>query len=823
MNKTKHSILLNCSLSLVFILLSSISGFSQRENFLWLFGSQNLGIQFDYKTKQPSVISGKYTPYSTEGCSVICDPSTGKLLYYSDGIRVIDATNSIMPNGAGLLGDISSAQNGWSCPVPGQCNKYYIFSNNSAYERITSGDLHYSIVDMTLPGNGTVDNPLGDIEAGAKSKLVVSNTSEAISIVKSSIRNEYWLLVPIAGSSKISVFKISTSGVINTGTFDTGVKMVDMRNIRYSEKAGKFAIVGMYGLDPVLIIDFDNTTGQISNPVIVPGTPQANTAILYKGAYDAEWSPDGTKLYYSMYHCYPNSNEGKLMQYDLNNKAAPAVILYSLIGTVRGLKLGPDGRIYLLHNKNNTTRYIGTINDPNKAGILCNFDPKGLDMGQDLGNAHKFPNFLVYDNQAPQAKDDIYTATCISASDTILTVLGNDNDPDNDPLSVSVLGVTYGTASVLPNKQISYTQPSSLVTSDTIYYKICDDFCNSLCDSAKVIICINNCAISFDTLIVDSSACNAPTGFAEVSTGTNTTLYQYSWDNGSFGTSSTISNLNAGSHKITIQKAGTSCKIKIPFVVPAKPIEYTKIITNEICKASDGSIIVHVNNPSATIQWIDGNNSFNRSGLSAGDYTFDLSIPGFPTCKAEGILTVEKNNKTIPVDFTYSSQTLDSSGRDFLVDFNNFSTTTGISFWTFGDGNTSSDVNPTHNFKSGTYEISLTVSDKKGCQGKILKQITLKYLAECAVDLPDAFSPNEDGMNDKLAILGFAPEVELKIFNRWGEVIFVITGLTEEWDGTYRHEQVPGGVYPYILNYKCPIEGKVISQQTKVGEILLVR
>ncbi len=65
--------------------------------------------------------------------------------------------------------------------------------------------------------------------------------------------------------------------------------------------------------------------------------------------------------------------------------------------------------------------------------------------------------------------------------------------------------------------------------------------------------------------------------------------------------------------------------------------------------------------------------------------------------------------------------------------------------------------------------------------------------------LPTAFSPNGDGINDVFAYAGNnIVELELYVFNRWGNLIFESRDLNTGWDGTYKRQSVSTGVYPYI-------------------------
>ena len=67
--------------------------------------------------------------------------------------------------------------------------------------------------------------------------------------------------------------------------------------------------------------------------------------------------------------------------------------------------------------------------------------------------------------------------------------------------------------------------------------------------------------------------------------------------------------------------------------------------------------------------------------------------------------------------------------------------------------------------------------------------------------IPDAFTPNDDGVNDSWELRGIEmyPAVEVTIYNRWGTVIFFSKGYDRPFDGFYKNERVPAGVYSYHI------------------------
>lgn len=75
---------------------------------------------------------------------------------------------------------------------------------------------------------------------------------------------------------------------------------------------------------------------------------------------------------------------------------------------------------------------------------------------------------------------------------------------------------------------------------------------------------------------------------------------------------------------------------------------------------------------------------------------------------------------------------------------------------------------------------------------------------DCSLYFPNAFTPNNDGTNDKIGAVFNCKlyEFSLRIFNRWGEIIFETTSAENAWDGTYKGETLPIGTYLYSVKYK---------------------
>jgi len=142
-------------------------------------------------------------------------------------------------------------------------------------------------------------------------------------------------------------------------------------------------------------------------------------------------------------------------------------------------------------------------------------------------------------------------------------------------------------------------------------------------------------------------------------------------------------------------------------------------------------------------------------------------------------------------------------------------------FWDFGDGNTSTDFEPTHRYeRAGEYDVTLIVTNQYGCNDTLTIEKAVfaddggKYL------IPNTFTPNGDGQNDI-----FLPEMfgvvnfHLEVYDRWGELLFVSEDQNTGWDGYYKGQLASQDVYIYKLKMKFLSGNSVV----RTGDITLLR
>ncbi|WP_274670891.1 PKD domain-containing protein, partial [Algoriphagus sp. NF] len=189
----------------------------------------------------------------------------------------------------------------------------------------------------------------------------------------------------------------------------------------------------------------------------------------------------------------------------------------------------------------------------------------------------------------------------------------------------------------------------------------------------------------------------------------------------------------------------------------------------------------------------------------SGSYQVSTSLRGADCWSAEQRIQVIISDTELIPEFNYE---VDLGGGNILtnaevqiqepVQFQDVSLGKVIIWnWDFGDGSTSSDQNPSHEYqKKGSYTVTLTTIDEFGCVAEY--QRVIQVFDDYVIMVPNAFTP--DGTKNQY----FKPQyrgiasMEFYVFNTWGELIFEANSLeTMGWDGTLNGKKVPNGNYVY--------------------------
>ena len=167
---------------------------------------------------------------------------------------------------------------------------------------------------------------------------------------------------------------------------------------------------------------------------------------------------------------------------------------------------------------------------------------------------------------------------------------------------------------------------------------------------------------------------------------------------------------------------------------------------------------------------------------------------------------------------TPSVQFMDTSSNDVV-----------LFEWNYMDSNftvlgTSFDQNPSFNFPDQdeyAYLVQLIVENQNGCTDTAYNYQLVE--GQFALFLPNSFTPNDDGLNDKFFPVGdkIDPnEYDFQVYNRWGEVIFETKNPSDYWDGKLNGTFVSNGTYLWKVIAKNMNNGKFIE---KKGFVIMSR
>ncbi len=284
---------------------------------------------------------------------------------------------------------------------------------------------------------------------------------------------------------------------------------------------------------------------------------------------------------------------------------------------------------------------------------------------------------------------------------------------------------------------------------------------------------------------------------------------------------------DTGTYEVTlIVNPGSTCTDSIKRLVKVYPVfevdfETSGILCPETPIEFDG-VINATNNIATSYFW-----SF--SGMDSAfteDATFTFPSPGGPqtvlftaTSNWGCIDTVIKTVNLDVVDINAGNDTIIVLGYDFFLN----ATGADNVFWEptdfLSDPNSS---RPKTSFPdTGTYTYVVQGSTEKGCTSK--DSITIRVVKSAQMFLPNAFSPNGDGLNDLLrpTIVGYSLINTFEVFNRFGELVFKSSNSnTEGWDGTYRGKDADVGVYYYRVTFTDPFSR---DRHEQTGDVTLIR
>lgn len=220
-----------------------------------------------------------------------------------------------------------------------------------------------------------------------------------------------------------------------------------------------------------------------------------------------------------------------------------------------------------------------------------------------------------------------------------------------------------------------------------------------------------------------------------------------------------------------------------------------------------GATTIPAGNTLASYAW-----SFGDGGTSSqvhpfyiyqADGLYDVSLTVTSDKGCDSTLMMNDLIRVFPLpipNFTFDPQVLYTSKN--LAQFGNQTVGGDTYVWYFGDGTTDVTTHPAHSFPTldtATFWVTLVATSEHGCVDSITKPI--KMLPSPTIYIPNSFSPNGDGINDRFTVEGLnfgELDFSMEIFDRWGKLLYVTKNPNVGWDGTANGKEIlPQGTYAY--------------------------
>lgn len=846
------------------LLLFSYIALAQNEANNWYFGN-NAGLNFD--TDPPTALHDGALS-TNEGCSSISSSDGQLLFYTDGRTvwnklhqPMSNANYAASTNYDGLHGDPSSTSSGLIVPHPTENHLYYVFTldephhdNANAYPNQGPADingnpineytdvpghqvpldddgynngLNYSLVDMTL------NNGLGDIVSTQKNiHLITYNindteevkykASEKITAVRSSDCSSIWLITHFI--DKFYAFKIDENGVntnpvisqIGPAVTTDNYRRAALGYMKASPNGEKIIVAHNtmnYSQDQlnnddgdgnVYLFDFDNTTGQVTNPLRL---------IDNVNAYGAAFSSSSQKAYAVI-------NNMTIYQWNLEaNTVEDSGVIISNDNNQKGaLQLGPDGKIYVALI--NQTK-LGVVKNPEEVGANANYTSSQLQGAIDLGNKRSlfglppfiqslfldkidivnldnfYPNDiqLCYDENLTLAYNDIPGADYTWYQDDEVLVNNNNSLEVSAPTNVNFPYTTFyklevdqndGSCPLIGTAKITFTAPPAFnnaeifecdaIDSEFVFYNL-EEAKNQITENLD----LTDVSLNYQYFLNIEDAMNDEN---EINDFIN---FQSSENNQTIIVKILSNEVCTSYVEVTLKRSES------PEIADDLNLIYCKNKYPETISLSSG--IAESDRLMYTYEWSTGEASESIEINTEGEYSVIIT-DAISGCNA--IRNFNVSYSSTAEDYSIEIKEAQISDNEIIIVLTDDNL--GDYEFAIGTPDQFQDSPVFKNLRSGIYDIY--IRDKNGC-GIVSDRVGL-------LGIPQFFTPNDDNYNDFWRLNGVIATdhriAEIYIFDRYGKHLFSFEPGEQGWDGTYNGENMPSNDYWYKIEM---IDGEI--------------
>lgn len=438
------------------------------------------------------------------------------------------------------------------------------------------------------------------------------------------------------------------------------------------------------------------------------------------------------------------------------------------------------------------------------------------------------------------------TTVITPTSTTTYTITGNNGNCESQPETITiyyndlpVLSINNSTicsgntATLIANGADSYVWNPGGMTSSTVTVTPNNSTTYSVVGTNSITGCTSTLT-TVDLTVNPTPVANATanpntvcsSGTVNLNGSSTVSGSTYTWSTGN-GINSTNQNqqnisfsaagLNTGSYTYTLTvsspegcvSAATTASVQI-ISLPNSSFSLSPL---SICQNSNASLTIDSPQSGTTYDWNIGGVSVNNSNpvnipstITSTPGTYSVTVvAAIGTCSNSSTETLTVN--ILPTVSLINNNITDCPGTDVHIDIaspvNSYTYSWSYNNTSIGNGNSIS-ISSIGNGNTGIYLI--TVTDTLGCVASTTAVVNTK---NCEIFIPEIFTPNGDGKNDTFVIKHIEdyPNNDLKIFNRWGNLVYEKKGYNNEFDGhanvndAVGSDKLPVGTYYVVLEF----------------------
>ncbi|HEX2900406.1 MAG TPA: gliding motility-associated C-terminal domain-containing protein, partial [Bacteroidia bacterium] len=346
---------------------------------------------------------------------------------------------------------------------------------------------------------------------------------------------------------------------------------------------------------------------------------------------------------------------------------------------------------------------------------------------------------------------------------------------------------------------------------------------NLLCQDTLVVRLSGNGTSPVATIVANGnvSCFGGQDGWAAATVTGGTAPFQYLWNSPVPVTGDTLNGVGAGVWTVYVTDAlGCVSSDSVTVTEPTELVASLDSVPVTCFAETNGSLsaIASGGTPLYSYLWNSGDTAALAANLGAGAYS--VTVTDANGCQ---VIATQTLSDPLPVIAGFNSSPSMPAQLQFpnnLVTFQNTSQNADFYSWNFGDGGLDSNVDPSHTYDvPGDYCVVLVAEDSAGCTDTL--EVCNFAVLPLELDIPNTFTPNNDGRNDVFQIVGIElyPNNHLAVYNRWGNLVYEKDQYDNSWKGdNYKNgAPLPDGAYYYI--FTTGEEG----QKGILGDIVIFR